>query len=162
MEPTLGKGSLAFATPVEAATLDVNDVIAFDPPTGGDDVIHAVASTDESRSGDQIVIATQGTANPNPDPWELRLDGNEDVLLVRDEIPGIGWVLVALTSNVVRALLAGAAIIFAAFAVRAARKERDSGLHALSLSSTDLADSVEDWLNTGNDDEDATEPSVNA
>jgi signal peptidase I len=102
MEPTLGVGALALDRVVPARDVRVGDVITFtDPYMKNRLVTHRVTKILDTKNG--RAYRTKGDANPNRDPWAIRLTGN--VGRVSFSVPFAGYVLYYAHTREVRALL---------------------------------------------------------
>ena len=68
MAPDMPVGSLAWMGPVDPTTIEVGDIIAFNPPSSEPDIIvsHRVI---EVINGETLAFITKGDANEEPD-WE--------------------------------------------------------------------------------------------
>jgi hypothetical protein len=88
---------------VPVASVQVGDVVAFQPPNEPKPVIHRITSVAVD------VITTRGDANPVDDPWHVTFAGPTAYRLVA-VVPGIGW-LTQLERPVL--LLAGALMLLA-------------------------------------------------
>ncbi len=84
MRPTFSAGDVVVTRAIPVASVQVGDVIDFQPPNESTPVIHRVTSV---RDG---VITTRGDANPVDDPWQVVLAGANAYRLVA-VIPAIGW-----------------------------------------------------------------------
>ena len=113
MTPTLRIGSLAVDRPIAARDVRVGDVITFsDPYVKGRFVTHRVIQEIPTKHG--LAYRTKGDANPNRDPWTIRLHGK--VGRVSFGVPFAGYVLVYAHTREVRAaliLIAAAFVLFA-------------------------------------------------
>ena len=101
MEPTFYKGDLIVSKGVPPGTLEVGDVIVYNNPIRGIDVVHRIVDIEER--GHHIYFITKGDNNlTNPEPDQVSglappimdewVEGK--VVLV---IPKLGWFKVALT-----------------------------------------------------------------
>jgi signal peptidase len=84
MRPTFSAGDVVVTRPVSIGSVQVGDVIAFQPPNGSEPLIHRVTSEKDG------VIRTRGDANPVNDPWKVRLEGSTAYRLIA-VLPGLGW-----------------------------------------------------------------------
>ena len=90
MEPTVKVGSLLVAKPVAAENLQVGDVIVFRHPENPDTTItHRIAGIRE-ENGERI-FTTKGDASANPDPREVRLQGQVGKMAYT--IPYLGYLV---------------------------------------------------------------------
>ena len=64
MEPAYERGDVALLRPVDAADLEINDVIKFELRNRA--VVHRIVAIEEGPDG--IVITTKGDASDRPDP----------------------------------------------------------------------------------------------
>ena len=89
MAPAMPAGSLAITEPVDPTTIEVGDIIAFNPPWDPDpDVTVSHRVVEILSTG----FVTKGDANEDPDPFRI---GAEDVVArVRFHIPYVGYPLV--------------------------------------------------------------------
>jgi signal peptidase len=102
MEPKLGVGALALDRVVPARDVRVGDVITFtDPYLKNRLVTHRVTKILHTKNG--LAYRTKGDANPNVDPWTIRLTGN--VGRVSFSVPVAGYVLYYAHTREVRAVL---------------------------------------------------------
>lgn len=81
MAPTAPAGSLAVTVPVAGTDVHPGDVVAFRAPRPYEvpdhrPILHRVAAV-TAAPGDptQLVMTTEGDANPGPDPWRVVLTG---------------------------------------------------------------------------------------
>lgn len=85
-------GSIAFIEDVPAESLEVGDVIVFQPPSSGEagePLMHRIVSIEEVDG--QRVVRTKGDANGSADPWDLRLSGEGGRLVFA--VPYVGHLL---------------------------------------------------------------------
>ena len=114
MTPTLRIGSLAVDKPIDARKVRVGDVVTFsDPYVKGRFVTHRVVEEIPTKHG--LAYRTKGDANPNRDPWTIRLRGK--VGRVSFGVPFAGYVLVYAHTREVRAGLIFVAALFLLFAL---------------------------------------------
>lgn len=112
MTPTLGIGSLAVDRPIDSAKVRVGDVITFtDPYVQGRLVTHRVVEIIPTKQGP--AYRTKGDANPNRDPWTIRLNGR--VGRVAFGVPLGGYALVYAHTREVRGALIFIAAAFVLF-----------------------------------------------
>ena len=109
MRPTLGVGSLAVDSVVDARSVRVGDVITFDDPTVvGRLVTHRVVQIVPTKHG--LAYRTKGDANAARDPWAIRL--NHQVGRLAFDVPFAGYVLYyAHTREIRSALICIAALL---------------------------------------------------
>lgn len=90
MAPAMPAGSLAITGPVDPNTIEVGDIIAFNPPWDEDvTVSHRVVDVIE---GESPAFVTKGDANEDPDPFVIP---EENVIgRVSFHIPYVGYPLV--------------------------------------------------------------------
>ncbi|MBN2025895.1 MAG: signal peptidase I [Actinobacteria bacterium] len=83
MNPAIKDDDAVIITDVDADHLEIGDVVAFeDPEIGGQIIIHRIVSMENEDSG--LVIETKGDANAHPDPYLTpanRLAGKVSVVL---------------------------------------------------------------------------------
>ena len=105
MQPTVSAGDVAVTQAVPFDSVEVGDVITFQPPARSEPVLHRVTSL---RDG---VMTTRGDANPVDDPWHLSPSGTTAYRLVA-VVPAIGWVTqVQRPLLVIAGLLLGLAVL---------------------------------------------------
>ena len=89
MEPTIHVGSLVVLGPVDSADLRVGDVITFDPPGYGSELVtHRIVAVAQGPDGP--VFQTKGDANATPDAWQIQGGGRGYRVLF--SVPYLGWV----------------------------------------------------------------------
>jgi len=90
MEPEMPRGALAWMEPVNPATIEVGDIIAFNPPRMEPDVIvsHRVI---EVINGETLAFSTKGDANEEPD-WDV-VPADNVVARVRFNLHNMGHLL---------------------------------------------------------------------
>src|SRR5256886_12952840 len=102
MTPTIAVGGLAVDRPISAKEVRVGDVITFtDPYNRGRTVTHRVIAVIRTAHG--LAYRTKGDANPDRDPWTIRLSGQVGRVAFR--IPVAGYVLVYAHTREVRSAL---------------------------------------------------------
>ncbi len=112
MTPSLRVGSLAVDRPIDAHEVRVGDVITFnDPYVTGRLVTHRVVGIISTKHG--LAYRTRGDANPNRDPWTIRLTGK--VGRVAFSVPVAGYALVYAHTREVRGALIFIAAAFVLF-----------------------------------------------
>jgi len=111
MEPAIPVGSVVYDEVVPVADLEIGDVITFVPPPEYDisspvthRIIQITVADDGSSHPGQRVIRTQGDANPDPDPWRMVLDGDQQPR-VAHHLPYVGYFYMALQVRWVQLLL---------------------------------------------------------
>lgn len=109
MEPAIEVGELIFLTRVDAADLEVGDVITFERPDREDVLVtHRIVAIEETDQGK--VFQTKGDANGTPDVWRVPATG--DGWKYAFGVPKIGYVFGYLNTSEARfALLAVPAVI---------------------------------------------------
>lgn len=99
MRPAFGEGDAIVTRRVPAASVRAGDVIVFRPPNQAAAYSHRVTSVAGHR--DRPVLTTRGDANPAPDPWQVRLEG-DSVAVVVTSVPHVGRALVAVGATAPR------------------------------------------------------------
>jgi signal peptidase len=89
MEPTVKMGSLLVVKPVAAEDLQVGDVIVFRSPGNHTTITHRIAGI-RQENGERI-FTTKGDASSNPDPREVRLQGQVGKMAYA--IPYLGYLV---------------------------------------------------------------------
>lgn len=98
MEPTIHVGSLVVLGPVYSSDLKVGDVITFDPPGYGSELVtHRIISITQGPDGP--VFQTKGDANGAPDAWQIQEGGRGYRVLF--SIPYLGWITGAMLGKLV-------------------------------------------------------------
>jgi signal peptidase I len=97
MEPAFGPGDLLLTRALDAAEIQVGDVLVLPVPTGGtltgtegasgDRYVHRVVSV--TRQNGLPVVKTKGDNNDAVDPWQLRIDSAKVPVVVAD-VPNVG------------------------------------------------------------------------
>lgn len=106
MRPTIPEGSVVIVTPMPATEVREGHVIMYRIPEEDRRVVaHRVVEVVEG--GSQAVVRTQGDANPEPDAWTARLEG-ETLWQVRAAVPVLGHAVQALRQPWMRSLSVGA------------------------------------------------------
>jgi signal peptidase len=120
MRPEYQPGDLAVVRPVDAADLEVGDVIVYHPPGEAEEaVMHRIASLE--RDAEDIWVTTKGDANDAEDPWgRARLRGDTAYRVVA-VIPKVGYVPVW-GAGLRGPLLIGAGLLLALTVVLEARR----------------------------------------
>lgn len=90
MGPQMPRGALAWMEPVDPATIEVGDIIAFNPPWMEPDVIvsHRVI---EVIKGETLAFITKGDANEDPD-WDV-IPADNVVARVSFNLHNMGYLL---------------------------------------------------------------------
>jgi signal peptidase len=110
MEGAVHKGAIAIERKVPVDSLQVGDIITFQPPGMNAMVTHRITAIDTDAEG-RPVYSTKGDANQTADPWHFTLDRKVQARFVAD-IPWIGYAFAALTLRTVRtAVLAGIGLV---------------------------------------------------
>jgi signal peptidase len=105
MRPSIPEGSVVVVTTLAAGELREGDVIMYRIPEEDRRVVaHRVVEIVEG--GEQPVVRTQGDANPVPDPWSARLEG-DTLWQVRGSVPAVGHAMQALRQPWLRSLSVG-------------------------------------------------------
>ena len=103
MVPHFSPGDVVVVTPEPLADVRVGQVITYHAPVQGHMIVtHRVVKV--LKGGAHPVILTEGDANAAPDPWTAKLSGSP-VWQQRWVIPGAGWIIEWLRSQVMRYLL---------------------------------------------------------
>ena len=117
MAPAIPSGSAVLLTPESFASVKVGDVIVYDPPTPGSDLlVHRVV--DVNRTGSTVIVRTRGDANDAEDPWAAELV-HPPIWRVRYVVPHAGFVVDLLRNRVLRLLLLPLAMLGLAVAALA-------------------------------------------
>lgn len=105
MRPTIPEGSVVVVTPLPASELREGHVLMYRIPEEDRRVVaHRVVEIVEG--GEEPVVRTQGDANPEPDAWVARLEG-ETLWQVRGAVPMLGYAVQALRHPWARSLSVG-------------------------------------------------------
>jgi signal peptidase len=106
MTGTIPKGSVIYSEVVPVEQLQVGDVITFNPPGFSTAVTHRVIEI-ELGDGGRSAFSTKGDFNEAADPWNpMVLDGPVQAREVF-HVPGLGYLLAALSSRSARLALVG-------------------------------------------------------
>lgn len=98
MEPTIHVGSLVVLEPANSTDLRVGDVITFDPPGYGSELVtHRIVSVEAGADGP--VFQTKGDANATPDAWQIQAAGRGYRVLF--SVPYLGWITGAMLGKLV-------------------------------------------------------------
>jgi signal peptidase I len=110
MEPAIPKGSAIVVSPGPVTDVAVGDVIVFAAPETGVMTVHRVNAIEQGEDGP--IFTTKGDANLGADPWRLVIE-DDQVHRVRNVVPGLGNLLLNLSSPITRLVLAvmGAAAV---------------------------------------------------
>ena len=100
MTGAISKGSIAIDHHVPVSTLQVGDVITFQPPSGGGNVTHRIVAIDRDADGNPV-FRTKGDANEAVDPWQFSLDRRVQAKYVL-HVPWVGYFLAVFTLRAVR------------------------------------------------------------
>ncbi len=136
MDGTYGQGTLLYSETVSVADLRVGDVITFAPPAGSDlttDVTRRIVAIDGAG------VRTAGDAAGDPDPWTVRLTGDQQ--RVRYAVPGAGYLMLGLDDGPTRVALIGvpAAIIALVSAAELHRRRHRRGTSSFAVAPTESA-----------------------
>lgn len=105
MRPGFTVGGVVISQRIPVSQLAVRDVIVFhNPNKPSEEMVHRIVQMTKGSNG-QLLIKTQGDANPVRDPWTLTIRGNS-VYKVRWSLPLLGYVAVAYQNHRGDALLA--------------------------------------------------------
>lgn len=115
MSGTFEKGAVAFEKTVPVEDLKVGDVITYLPPPDSGLttlVTHRIVTARTTGAG-EVVLRTQGDANPDPDPWRFTL---HDTVQPKVEftVPTVGWLFLGLADREIRMLLIGVPAVLVA------------------------------------------------
>lgn len=127
MGDTLPRGSIVYAEAVPTRRIRVGDVITYRPPGARTLLTHRVVWVGRDARGARI-YRTRGDANAAPDPWTFRLPRKTQARAVF-HVPGVGYVLAALSARWVRVAVLGLpalAIAVAAFAEAFSGRRREA------------------------------------
>lgn len=132
MTGTIDRGSLVYDKPVPVSSLQVGDIITYQPPpsTGVHELItHRLIMVSTTKSGERV-FRTKGDANPVADPWTFTLIRATQPRY-RFHIPYLGYLEIVIGSprnRFVLILLVGGAILVALIVelVRMGRGRRPS------------------------------------
>jgi signal peptidase len=118
MTGTYDRGSLVFDRVVPTASLEVGDVITYDPPAGAPaglvtHRIHEIKTQNGTR-----VYRTKGDFNATADPWTFTLQ-NRTQARVAFHLPYVGFALAALADRSLRMLVIGIPALLVALSVLA-------------------------------------------
>jgi signal peptidase len=117
MRPGLTVGGVVISQRIPVSELAVRDVIVFrNPNKPSEEMVHRIVQITKGSDG-QLLVKTQGDANPVRDPWTLTIRGNS-VYKVRWSLPLLGYVAVAYQNHRGIALLvAGFVLILVALSI---------------------------------------------
>lgn len=108
MSPALEAGDLIIIQGVPASTIQVGDIIVFDPPQGAR-TIHRVTRIQTLQNG-TIQFKTKGDANPSEDLYWIPEQNIHGRVLHR--IPYLGWLALDPTIPIIIAIILLIIIIF--------------------------------------------------
>jgi signal peptidase I len=112
MRPGFTVGGVVISQRIPVSQLAVRDVIVFhNPNKPSEEMVHRIVQMTKGPNG-QLLIKTQGDANPVRDPWTLTVRGNS-VYKVRWALPLLGYVAVAYDNNRGLALMIAGLILLA-------------------------------------------------
>ncbi|MGC1238340.1 MAG: signal peptidase I [Acidimicrobiales bacterium] len=116
MRPGFTVGGAVISQRIPVSELAVRDVIIFhNPNKPSEEMVHRIVQMTKGPNG-QLLIKTQGDANPVPDPWTLTIRGS--VYKVRWSLPLLGYGAVAYQNHRgVVLLVAGFVLILVALSV---------------------------------------------
>ena len=125
MRPGFTVGGVVISQRIPVSELAVRDVIVFhNPNKPAEEMVHRIVQMTKGPNG-QLLIKTQGDANPVRDPWTLTIRGKY-VYEVRWSLPLLGYVAVAYQNHRGIALLgAGFVLILVALSI-AIRQRRNA------------------------------------
>ena len=117
MRPGFTVGGVVISQRIPVSQLAVRDVIIFhNPNKPSEEMVHRIVQMTKGPDG-QLLIKTQGDANPAPDPWTLTIRGNS-IYKVRWSLPLLGYVAVAYQNHRgVALLIAGFVLILVALSM---------------------------------------------
>ena len=117
MRPGFTVGGVVISQRVPVSELAVRDVIVFrNPNKPSEEMVHRIVQMAKGSDG-QLLIKTQGDANPIRDPWTLTIRGNS-VYKVRWSLPLLGYVAVAYQNHRgIASMLAGFVLILVALSI---------------------------------------------
>jgi signal peptidase I len=117
MRPGFTVGGVVISQRIPVSELAVRDVIIFhNPNKPSEEMVHRIVQMTKGSDG-QLLIKTQGDANPVPDPWTLSIRGNS-IYKVRWSLPLLGYVAVAYQNHRgVALLIAGFVLILVALSI---------------------------------------------
>jgi signal peptidase len=94
MRPGFTVGGVVISQRIPVRELAVRDVIVLHNPSNpSEEMVHRIVQMTKGPNG-QLLIKTQGDANPVRDPWTLTIHGNS-VYKVRWSLPLLGYAAVA-------------------------------------------------------------------
>lgn len=124
MEPTIPLGAVVAVKPVTPADIQVRDIITFsDRNNPGTLVTHRVVSLD-TQTG-RPVIKTKGDANQVEDVWDVPTD--QPIQQVQFWIPLAGYVIVYLSGNQAKFVLAAIIVLLLVYQVVVGNRETRPG-----------------------------------
>jgi signal peptidase I len=102
MRPVVGPGDVVVIRSEPVTAVRPGQLITFAAPVPGSPVLtHRVVTVDHQATG--TVVTTKGDANPAPDPWLARLEGDTAWHVVA-VVPAVGWAIAWLHRPLVRVL----------------------------------------------------------
>lgn len=105
MRPTINEGSVVVVTPMPASELREGHVLMYRIPEEDRRVVaHRVVEMLEG--GERPIVRTQGDANPEPDAWVARLEG-DTLWRVRGSVPKLGFAVQTLREPLIRSVSVG-------------------------------------------------------
>lgn len=104
MRPAFVPGSAIVTRTVPVTRVRPGDVIVITPPGWTASIAHRVVTV--SQVDGRTDVTTKGDANPTKDPWHAQLDG-ASVPEVIGSVPGLGWVIVGVEHQWLKAILIG-------------------------------------------------------
>lgn len=108
MSGTIDRGSIAYDELVPSSSLEVGDVITYQPPPGSGPtglVTHRIVWVGRDKEG-KPSFGTKGDANAGPDPWRFVLKGPVQARVVF-HVPYIGYAFAGLSDKRIRMLVIG-------------------------------------------------------
>jgi signal peptidase I len=117
MRPGFTVGGVVISQRVPVSELAVRDVIVFhNPNKPSEEMVHRIVQMTKGSDG-QLLIKTQGDANPVRDPWTLTIRG-KSVYKVRWSLPLLGYVAVTYQNHRgIASLVAGFVLILVALSM---------------------------------------------
>jgi signal peptidase I len=117
MRPGFTVGGVVISQRIPVSELAVRDVIVFkNPNQPSEEMVHRIVQMTKGADG-QLLIKTQGDANPVRDPWTLTIRGTS-VYKVRWSLPLLGYVAVVFQNHRgIALLIAGFVLILVALSI---------------------------------------------
>jgi signal peptidase I len=103
MTGEISKGSVAIDRRVPVSSLQVGDVITFQPPGHLGNVTHRIVALEKDADGNPV-FRTKGDFNDSVDPWRFTLDRQSQAKYAF-HIPYVGYALAVFTFRPVRTAL---------------------------------------------------------